>query len=85
MFVIFKPLYNKTNIITCVSSEDPDHPGASTQSDQSLHCALNRKLRAQCFFMQTAKSDQTSDVHADLRLRWAHRSFGLFCCAAAHL
>ena len=28
----------------------------STQSDQSLHCALNRQLRAQCFFMRTAKT-----------------------------
>ena len=26
----------------------------SAQSDQSLHCALSRYLRAQCFFMRTA-------------------------------
>ena len=29
---------------------------AFAQSDQSLHCALNRKLRAQCFFIRTAKT-----------------------------
>ena len=29
---------------------------ASAQSDQSLHCALNRQLRAKCFFMRTAKT-----------------------------
>ena len=32
---------------------------ASAQSDQSLRCALNRKLRAQAFFMQTGKTDQS--------------------------
>ena len=29
---------------------------ASAQSDQSLHCALNRLLRAQCVFMQRVKT-----------------------------
>ena len=29
---------------------------ASAQSDQSLHCVLNRELKAQCFFMRTAKT-----------------------------
>ena len=29
---------------------------ASAQSDQSLFCALNGKLRAQCFFRRTAKT-----------------------------
>ena len=32
--------------------------------------------------MWTAKTDQTGQ--ADLRLRWAHRSFCWFCHAAAH-
>ena len=29
---------------------------ASAQSDQSLRCALNGKLRTRCFFMRTAKT-----------------------------
>ena len=29
---------------------------ASAKSNQSLHCALNRYLRTQCFFMRTAKT-----------------------------
>ena len=29
---------------------------ASAQPDQSLHCARNRQLKVQCFFMQTAKT-----------------------------
>ena len=35
----------------------------SAQSDQSLHFALNEKLRTEAFFMRTA------DVHADLSFR----------------
>ena len=49
---------------------------ASAQSDQ-FRCALNRLLRALCFFMRTAQ--------ADLSLRWAHRSFCWFCHAAAQI
>ena len=32
---------------------------AFVQSDQSLRCVLNEKLRTQTFFMRTAKTDQT--------------------------
>ena len=48
---------------------------ASAQTDQSLRCALNEKLRIQCFFMRTAKTlFRLGGCHAqaDLSLLWAH-------------
>ena len=58
---------------------------ASAQSDQ-FRCALNRLLRALCFFMRTAKTDQIGQMP---RLIWVfaerHRSFCWFCHAAAQI
>ena len=55
---------------------------ASTQSDQSLRCALNRQLRTLAFFMRTAKTL--------IRLGWSESSLGTqpycwFCHEAAHI
>ena len=58
--VSFEPPLNKTNEL-CVPSEDRS-ASASAQSDQPLHCALNRKLKTQGFFMRTAKTDQTGQM-----------------------
>ena len=41
--------------MTCAPSEDSDQPGHPPNLI-SLHCALNRKLRVQCFFMRTGKT-----------------------------
>ena len=41
----------------CAPSEDSDQPGYPP-SLISLRCALNGQLRAQAFFMRTAKTDQ---------------------------
>ena len=48
----------------------------SAQSDQSLHCALNRKLKGQCFFMRQWRLwSDWADAQTDLSLRWAHSHF----------
>ena len=49
------PPHDKTNKMTCVQQRLRS-AWASAQSDQSLHCALNRQLRTQGFFMRTAKT-----------------------------
>ena len=54
---------------------------ASTQSDQSLRCALNGKLRAQAFFMQTAKTDQTGWMP---RMIWVFAGRTSFCLFVMH-
>ena len=46
----YEPWHNTTNKMACAPSEDSD------QSDQSLRCALSRKLRTQTVFMRTAKT-----------------------------
>ena len=60
---------------------------ASAQSDQSLHCALNGKLRTYGFFMRRAKTliRLRADAEADLSLRWAHKSFCWFWRAQAQI
>ena len=45
---------------------------ASAQYDQSLHCALNRWLRVQCFFIRTAKTDQTGQMPRLIRVFARH-------------
>ena len=47
--------HDKTNKMACAPSEDSDQPG-HRPSLISLRCALNGLLRAQCFFMRTAKT-----------------------------
>ena len=56
------------------------------QSDQSIRCARNGTLRTQCFFMRTAKTDQTRRM-PKLILVFAGRSgdFVGFCHAAAQM
>ena len=55
------PLHDKTNNMSCAPGEDSDQPGLSP-SLISFHYALNRYLRAQCFFMRAEKTDQTERV-----------------------
>ena len=53
--VKYELLHNKINRMTWAPKEDSDQPG-HLPSLITLHCALNRYLRAQCFFMQTVKT-----------------------------
>ena len=50
----------------------------SAQSDQSLRCPHEETLGPQLPIVM-------ADALVDLSLRWAHRSFCLFCSAAAHM
>ena len=52
--------------MTCAPSKDSDQPGHSP-SLISLRCALIGKPRTQCFFVRTAKTDQTGRMP---RLIW---------------
>ena len=78
----FEPQHDKSNKMTCAQRRLRS-ACASALSDQNLCCALYEKLRTECFFKRTAKTDQTGQMS----LRWMHRS--LFCVffyrAAAHL
>ena len=44
------------------------------QSDQNLHFVHFRRSRMQSSFIQTAKTDQTTNEHADMSLCWAYMS-----------
>ena len=52
----------------------------STLFDQSLLCTQWVAIKPTFLYADSEDSDQT-----DLSLRWAHRSFGWFCHAVAHL
>ena len=52
-----EPPHDKTNGMTCAPKQRLRLAKASTQSDQSLRCALTRKLTIHGFFMRTAKTD----------------------------
>ena len=61
----------------------------SNQSDLSLRClpeeSLGPLIVTNKVHSEVFKTDQIQvDAHADLSLRWAHRSFGLFCHVQAH-
>ena len=50
-----EPPHDKTNIMTCAQRRLRS-ACASTQSDQSLCCALSGELMTQAFFMRTVKT-----------------------------
>ena len=88
-YLIMSCSMTKTNKMTCVPCEDS--AWASTQSDQILRYALNRKPRTQRFFMRTAKTDQTGRMP---RLIWVFAGcrshfigfivLQLICCEVTH-
>ena len=78
---LIEPDHNKPNKMNFALSKDSDQPG-HTPSLISRHCALYGQLRTQTF-RQTAKTEIS--LQADLSLRWAHRSFCLFCGAPAQM
>ena len=63
-----KTAHDKTNKMTCASSEDSDQP----QADQRLRCALNGYRRTQAFFMRTAKTL----IRLGGRSGWSESSLG---------
>ena len=64
-----KPRHDKTNNMACVPSQD-----------QSLRCPHEETLAP-----QWRPWSDWSDAHADLSLRWVHRSFGWFCRETAQM
>ena len=56
---------------------------ASAQSDQSSQCAHGVAKDPMFLHADSEDSDQTGQ--ADLSVRWAHKSFCLFCHEAAQM
>ena len=66
--IINEPQHNKTNKITCATSEDSDQPG-HLSSLISLHCP-SEGLGPWLHIQHTA--NLLSGAQADLSLRWVH-------------
>ena len=80
----FEPPHDKTNKITFVPSEDSDQPGHppslirvfTVRSVGGLGPSLASGRQRRLWL-------DWADAHADLSLRWVHRSFCWFCHAVA--
>ena len=70
-----KPPHDKTNKMTCASSEDSDQPGHPLKEPWVFGYPLSTQRRL--------RSDW-ADAQAVLSLRWVHLSFSWFCRAMAH-
>ena len=57
-----EPPHDKTNKMAFVPSEDSDQPG-HPPSLIRVFAVPSMGMRAQCFFMRTAKTDQTGRMH----------------------
>ena len=68
----------------CAPSEDSDQPEHLPSLMREFAVPFG-KLRTQCFFMRTGKTDQTGQMPRLIWVCWAHRSFCWFCCAQAHI
>ena len=73
--------YDKINKMICAPSKDPDPP--SLIKVFAIRMKNPWVLSYPCSARGRLWSDWV-DTQADLSLRWAHRSFGLFCHALAH-
>ena len=62
----YEPPHDKSNKMTCVSSEDSDQPVRPTTRIR-LHCLLEEALGPQLVIERTAKTDQTVQMP---RLTW---------------
>ena len=78
--------HNKTNKMTCASSEDSDQPGHPPSLIRVF--PVHMKIIWVLSYPLSAQRSLWSDcagVQADLSLRWVYRSFCWFCHAAAHI
>ena len=81
---IYELPHDKTNKMTCAPSEDSDLPGYPPSLIKVFAIRMKKAwvLSYPVSEQQRLWSDW-ADAQADLRLRWAHRSFCWFCHEAA--
>ena len=72
--LLYELPYDQTNKMTSAPSEDSDQPG---HPPSLIRVFAEETLGPQLPIVM-------ADALVDLSLRWAHRSFCLFCSAAAH-
>ena len=75
-------LHGKSNKMTCAPNEDSDKPGYLL----SLVRVITVRMTKPCpLSAQRRLWSDWMDAQADLSLRWAHRSFCVFCHASAQM
>ena len=67
--------------MTCAPSEDSDQPGHLPGLIRVFAILMKKAWVLSYPLSDSEDSDQTAGAQADLRLRWAHRSFCWFCHA----
>ena len=83
VLLLYEPLHDKTNKMTCAPSKDSDQPGHLIRVFAvrlKKHWVLNYLLSAQWKLWS-----DWADAQADLSLSCAHMLFCWFCHAAAHI
>ena len=69
----------------CMHRDDSDQPAHLPSLIKSLHCALNRKLRTQCFFMRTTEADAQAGSTAHCFVFFFFVVVVVVCPAAAQI
>ena len=80
MKLLYEPLHDKTNKLTCAPSKDSDHPGHPPSLIIVFAVCMTKpwpgpQLPIEC----------TAKTQTDLSLHWVHRSFCWFCHAVARI
>ena len=86
VILIREPQNGKANKMICAPSEDSDQPGhlANLIRVFAMRSMVSHGLHASSCG-QRRLSEDWADSQAGLSLRWAHKSFGWFCRAAAQI
>ena len=86
---MFSPInefqHDKTNNMNCAPSEDSDQPAYMHNLIRAFAVCLKNIGSLATHKAHSGDRSNWVDAQADLSLRWAHRSFCWFCCAAAQI
>ena len=84
--IIFEPLHDKTNKMTCMPSEDTEQPGHPPSLIRAFAVRMEKPWVLGCpWSAQLRLWSDWADAQADLSLCWTHMSFCWFCRALTHL
>ena len=81
----FEPPRDKTNKIACALSEDSDQPGHPPSLIRVFAVRMKKPwVLSYLLSAQQRLWSDWADAQAELRIRWAQRSFCWFCREVAH-